>query len=218
MVSSVPSQSPSGSMPWRRRALLARRTLRRLVLRRRRLLAATLTAVAVLAILRVLAPPPAPTQPVVVAARDLPGGVVLTAGDLTVVDYPVGIVPAGLLADPAGRTLAGPMRRGEPVSDRRVVGPALAAGHPGRVAMPVRIPDAASVGLLRVGDRIDLVSADPRRGSAQVLVRAAAVLALPEEPDTSLPGRLVVAAVPPDTVTTLSATAARGFLSLTLSG
>ncbi|MEZ5095482.1 MAG: SAF domain-containing protein [Nocardioides sp.] len=212
------ASGPAPADSWRRRARGARRRLRRLVLRRRRLLAAMLVAGAAGLALRVVTPAPAPTAQVLVAARDLPAGAVLTGADVTVADYPTATVPDGLLGEPVGRTLAGPMRRGEPVTDRRVVGAALTAGYPGLVAMPVRIPDAASVALLQVGDRISLVSAGPRTGTARVLVSDAAVLALPGQADRSLPGRLVLVAVAPEAVTALSEAAARGFLSLTISG
>ena len=58
--------------------------------------------------------------------------------------------------------LAGPVRAGEPLTDVRLVGASLAAAYPGAVAVPVRLPDAGMAALLRVGDRIDLVAADPR--------------------------------------------------------
>ncbi|MEZ5194141.1 MAG: SAF domain-containing protein [Nocardioides sp.] len=211
------ASGPAPADSWRRRARGARRRLRRLVLRRRRLLAAMLVAGAAGLALRVVTLL-RPTAQVLVAARDLPAGAVLTGADVTVADYPTATVPDGLLGEPVGRTLAGPMRREEPVTDRRVVGAALTAGYPGLVAMPVRIPDAASVALLQVGDRISLVSAGPRTGTARVLVSDAAVLALPGQADRSLPGRLVLVAVAPEAVTALSEAAARGFLSLTISG
>ena len=69
-------------------------SFRRRVLRRRRLLAAVLTAVAVAAGLTATARPPAPTVTVVVAARDLPAGQVLSADDLARVAFAPVSVPA----------------------------------------------------------------------------------------------------------------------------
>ena len=48
----------------------------------------------------------------------------------------------------------------------RLVGPALTAGYAGLVAVPVRLPDAGTVDLLEVGDRVDLVAADPQAAAA----------------------------------------------------
>lgn len=176
----------------RRVALAARRA----VLRRRRLLASALTAVAVAAGLHAVAAPPKPTTGVVVAAHDLAAGVVLAPGDLTSVDLPPGAVPAEVVDDPLGRVLAGPVRAGEPLTDVRLVGPALVAGRSDLVAAPVRLPDAAMADLLQVGDLIDLVAADPQRGTSEVVAAEVPVLALPGDRDLSgasaLPGRLVV--------------------------
>ena len=198
------------------------RPVRRAVLRRRRPLAALLAAVAVAAGLHATAAPAAPSSGVLVAARDLPSGVVLTAGDLVRASYAAGTAPTGLAAAPVGRTLAAPLRRGEPVTDVRLVGPGLARGHPGLSAVPVRLPDAAMVALLRVGDRIDLVAADPQGSGAHVVAGDVPVLALPagradaDAASGALPGRLVVVGVPEDEVAPLADAAARYFLSIAL--
>ncbi|NPD03869.1 hypothetical protein HN031_04110 [Nocardioides sp. zg-1308] len=70
----------TGLPPMRRRVRAVRHQLRR----RRRLIAAALTAAAALSALRTLAPPPADTVEVLVAARDLPSGTVLDDDDLAV--------------------------------------------------------------------------------------------------------------------------------------
>src|SRR5690349_6837789 len=135
--------------------------VRRAVLARRRLLAALLTAVAVAAGLHAATAPPPAEVAVTVAARDLPSGAVLTDADLRTVGFAPGSVPSGAVAEAGGRTLAAPLRAGEPVTDVRLVGPALTEGYPGLAAVPVRLPDAGVAALLTVGDRIDLVAADP---------------------------------------------------------
>ncbi len=61
-------------------------------------------------------PPPGPTVTVEVAAHDLAAGTVLTDRDLVRQTYPASLAPVGSVADAAGRTLAGPVRAGEPVS------------------------------------------------------------------------------------------------------
>lgn len=178
----------------RLRDLLTR--VRRRVLRRRRALAALLVGGGVAAALHVLAPPPPAATTVRVAARDLPAGQVLSAGDLVAVAVPAGVVPDGVVAAPEGRLLAAPLRAGEPVTDVRLVGPDLAGSLPAhRVAAPVRLSDAGQAALLTVGDRVDLVATDAQAHTARSLAEDALVLALPdlrEAQDGALPGRLVV--------------------------
>src|SRR4051794_34564128 len=93
------------------------RRVRRAVLRRRRLLAALCALVAVWAGLRATAAPAPALVPVTVAAHDLGAGTVLGPGDVTTVGFAPATVPAGRVRDPVGRTLAGPLRRGQPLTD-----------------------------------------------------------------------------------------------------
>lgn len=198
------------------------RPVRRAVLRRRRLLAALLTAVAVASGVHAVAAPPPARVRVLVAARDLPAGEPLTADDLAERLFAPGTVPAGVAATPVGRTLAAPLRRGEPVTDVRLVGPALADGYPGLTAVPVRLPDAGTVSLLRVGDRIDLIGTDPQGAGASVVAASVPVLAIPRPDGTgvgapgdggTLTGRLVVVGARPEDVIAISDAAVRYFLS-----
>uniref|UniRef100_UPI003137A5FE SAF domain-containing protein n=1 Tax=Nocardioides psychrotolerans TaxID=1005945 RepID=UPI003137A5FE len=194
---------------------------RRAVLRRRRLLASALTAVAVAAGLHAVAAPPEPTTGVVVAAHDLAAGTVLAPGDLTSVDLPPGAVPSEVVDDPLGRVLAGPVRAGEPLTDVRLVGPTLVAGRSDLVAAPVRLPDAAMADLLQVGDLIDLVAADPQRGTSEVVAAAVPVLALPRSSPaagaTGLPGSLVVVGLGEGDVGPIAAASVRSFVTFTWS-
>jgi Flp pilus assembly protein CpaB len=199
------------------------RPVRRAVLRRRRLLAAGLTAVAVGAGLHAAAPPPPDRVDLTVAARDLPAGSVLGAGDLTRAAVPPDAVPAGMVTHPDGRTLAAPLRAGEPVTDVRLVGPTLATAYPGRDAVPVRLPDAGMAALLRVGDRIDLVAADPQGSGARVVAAGVPVLAVPRpapEPSATgdLGGRLVVVGAEPGDVPQIADAAVRYFLTFVYAG
>jgi len=194
------------------------RAVRRSVLRRRRLLAAVCALVAVVAGVRAAAPDPPPTVAVTVAARDLGAGSVLAPGDVTLVRVPPDSVPDGRVRDPVGRTLAGAVRRGTPVTDTALVGAALVTAHPGTVALPVRLPDSAMVALLHVGDRVDLVAADPQGGPASTVSQRALVLAVP--PPTAgaaadgLPGRLVVLGVPQAQVSDVSSASVTHFLTV----
>jgi Flp pilus assembly protein CpaB len=188
------------------------------VLRRRRLLAALCALVAVLAGLRATAAPPPATVPVTVAARDLGAGTVLRAGDLTTARFAPGTAPSGHIRDPVGRQLAGPLRRGQPVTDTVLLGASLVRERPDLVVLPVRLPDTAMAELLCVGDEVDLVAADPQGGPATTVARGALVLALPPPPADAaadgLPGRLVVLGVAEADVTPVSAASVTRFLTV----
>ncbi|MES9537369.1 Flp pilus assembly protein CpaB [Actinomadura sp. NPDC000600] len=129
--------------------------------RLRRPLAALFAAAAAGLALLALRPGAPPSVRVLAAARDLPAGTSLAPSDLRGLDLPAAAVPAGALrSGGAGRVLAGPMRRGEPLTDARVVGAGLLRGQgPGTVAAPVRLADAGAVRLVRPGDRVDVLTA-----------------------------------------------------------
>lgn len=155
-------------------------SVRRAVLLRRRLLAAFCVFAGVLLTVRAVVVPP-PTESVLVAARDLPAGAVLAAGDLTRVAFADGTAPAGAVGEAValGRVLAAPLTAGEPVTGVRLVAPGFLAGYPGLVAVPVRIPDPAVVDLVRVGDHVDLVATDPGGAGTVTLAHEVPILALP---------------------------------------
>lgn len=198
------------------------------MLAHRRLLAFLLTAAAVVVGLDAARPAPPTTITMAVAARDLPAGTVLTSSDLTSVKVPPGGVPDDLVADPQGTTLATPVRRGEPVTDVRVVGPRLTAGHPELTALPVRFADAEMAALLRAGDRVRLYSTDPASGRTSLITPEALVLGLPAQGDenslspkksgnngvtNSLGGRLVIVGVAASSVETVTSAGVGGFLT-----
>jgi hypothetical protein len=110
------------------------------------------------------------------------------------------------------------MRAGEPVTDARLMTTSILEGYPGLVAVPVRLGDAGAVRLLRVGDRIDVLAADPqRRSSAAVVQRHVPVLAIPK-PDQSTPGptngALVVLGVSDASARTLAQASVSSVLSV----
>ena len=196
------------------------RRLHRRILRHRRPLAAITAAGAVLAGLHVLSPPPPETVTVWTIAGDRPGGEVLRADDLTRTHLSPAAVPAHPVEDPdqvLGRTLAAPMSRGEVLTTVRVVAPGLLDGYPGTAAVPLRVTDAAAADLLRVGDRVSFVVADPDgRTTPELLLRGVPVVALPRAREDTLsggtPGRLVVAAVPTESAAEVAAAAATSIL------
>ena len=198
-----------------------RESLRRAVLRRRRPLAALCAGVAVVAAISAASDPAPITVPVTVAARDLPAGTTLEDADVTTAAFAPGSEPAGLPDATAGRVLAAPVSAGEPVTEVRLVGPGLADGHPGLSAVPLRLPDPGMVGLLRVGDLVDLVAADPQGRGATMIAADVPVLAIPAADDTQtgagLPGRLVVVGLTPSEVTDVAQAALASFVTFTWS-
>ncbi|HEX7739578.1 MAG TPA: SAF domain-containing protein, partial [Marmoricola sp.] len=137
--------------------------------------------------------------PTWVAARDLPSGTALTRDDLARARFAPGTVPASAIRDPSailGRTLAAPLAQGVAVTTGSVVGDGWLRGRTDLAAVPLRVTDPQVVGLLSVGDTVELVAADPKTpDSADVLADEAVVLAIPaaaRDVDSSLTGRLVV--------------------------
>jgi len=184
--------------------------------RHRALLAAGLVAASVATALPSLAPTPAPGVAVLTAARDLPGGTSLAQGDLVHVRLPRALVPAGaLLMDGAalGRLVAGPVRRGEPLTDVRLLGAGLlAGGRAGLQAVPLRLADAGSAVLIRPGDRVDVLAATTSGPSTAASVVATAVPAAGGEAD----GALVVLATTPAVAARLAAAAVSSRLSVSV--
>jgi len=176
-------------------------------------------------------PPPADTAAAVVAATDLPAGTVLSSADLALAEFPAPVLPAGTSAQGStltGQVLAAPVRRGEVLTDVRVVGPGLwSQVPPGQVATPVRLADLAVATLLRAGDRVDVLASAAEADAAEVVAEGALVLSAPPgtasadgaaERSAAAPeaAGLLVLAVPPEIARVLAGAAARGTLTVTL--
>ena len=206
----------SGMSPTRRRV----RAVRHQLLRRRRWIAALLVGASALAGLRAVAPPPPDTVQVLVASRDLPAGARLEAGDLATTAFPTSVAPADRLTDAAGRVLAAPIGRGEPVTGVRLVGPALAKAQAGQTVLPVRLPDAGMASLLRAGDEVDLYATDPGTGTARLLATGVTVLAtphdVPEGPAGGSGGALVVIGVSQSDALEITGASLSQFLTVAL--
>jgi hypothetical protein len=86
------------------------------------------------------------------------------------------------------------------------------------VAAPVRIADAATVRLLRPGDRVDVIAAGgpAADGDARVVARGARVAKVPEAVDDGGSGALVVLSVPRSTAARLVGASATARLAVTL--
>ncbi|CAM3443182.1 SAF domain-containing protein [Nocardioides dubius] len=195
---------------------------RRALLRHRRLLVALCLAGAVVSGLRALTPPAPATVAVTVAARDLPAGHTLSRSDLTRLQAPPELAPYGALSPSAGagRTLAGPLRRGTPLTDADLVAAPLLSGHPGKVALPVRLTDAGVAALLRPGDRIDLIATRPTDGSVHQVADAVSVITVPAPRSGAggtETGALVVLAVGDAQAREIAGAAASMFLTASIS-
>src|SRR3954463_15157452 len=128
----------------------------------RRVAAAALVSLAAVAALR--SDPHGDQADIVVAARDLSPGIELTAEDLRLEKRLAATIPAGS-QPPVGRVvgspLAGPARRGEVLTDVRLLGPRLAqsAAGPDARIVPGHPADSALIDLVRPGDVVDVVAA-----------------------------------------------------------
>jgi pilus assembly protein CpaB len=175
---------------------------------------------------------------VLAAAHDLGAGAVLGPADVRLVRLDPAAVPEGALRSPraaSGRTVAGAVRRGEPITDVRLVGPGLTAGL-GRldsVAVPVRLADGETAALLRAGDRVDLLAtpaeggeqpqgdgqsrAGTASGEALAVATGVRVLAVLTRSDGATEdGVLVLVAAAEDVARRLAGTAAHSRLSVAL--
>ncbi|MFC9507870.1 hypothetical protein [Streptomyces sp. NPDC057002] len=97
-------------------------------------------------------------------------------------------------------------------------GTAGAAGA-GAVTAPIRIADAATVRLLRPGDRVDVIAAEGTApgGDARVVARGARVTKVPEPLEGATDGgALVVLSVPRATAARLAGASATARLAVTL--
>jgi pilus assembly protein CpaB len=196
---------------------------------RRRLTAAVLAGVAVVTGVRAVHPAQPPTRLVWAAARDLSGGTPLAAADLQRVALPAAVVPAGALAvgtRVVGRLLAAPVRRGEPLTDVRLLEPSLLAAlpQPGLVAVPVRVADgSAAAALVHAGDLVDVLAAAAPADAVgapvpTTVATGARVLAVPVRVDATSGdgGGLVVLAVTARQASALARASAGSRLSLAL--
>jgi Flp pilus assembly protein CpaB len=164
--------------------------------------------------------PASPASAVVVAARDLPAGAELAAGDVETAAWASGTSPPAALTraqDALGRRTAGALARGEPITTTRLVGPGLATGLPaGEVAVAVQVTGATSA-LVRPGDRVRLLAAPAvDGGAATTIADPALVLAvLPAASGgTDQQSPSLVVAVMPGSLNAVAAATASGRLVL----
>ncbi|WP_089102173.1 hypothetical protein [Streptomyces hyaluromycini] len=129
-------------------------------------------------------------------------------------------VTAAALVAAGPRAATNPLRAERPRGHPVVTQPVRRHAPPvDMVTAPVRIADAATVRLLRPGDRVDVIAAgDPAAGGeARVIARGVRVTRLPEPADAAAEsGALIVLSVPRDTAARLVGASATARLAVTV--
>jgi len=191
----------------------------------RRALAAALVILAAVAAWR--DDPRADHVDVVVAARDLAPGAALRADDVTIQSLAATTVPDGArtsVDEVTGKTLAGPARRGEALTDVRLLGPRLAEATAGPDARIVALPlaDAALLDLVHPGDVVDVVAApstaDTDTQARVIASDAVVVLVSTHSGGIAAPSgnRLVLVALPAESAKIVAGAALLSAVTLTL--
>jgi Flp pilus assembly protein CpaB len=168
----------------------------------RRVAAAALVVLAGIAAMR--SNPDGDRADVVVAARDLSPGVALAAEDVRLEKRLATTIPDGSqpeLGRVIGSTLAGPTRRGEVLTDVRLLGSRLAesAAGPGARIVPLHPADPALIDLVRPGDVVDILAAEADAKDAPRVVATDAIVVLVSAKPKAQAGnddRVVLVALP----------------------
>jgi Flp pilus assembly protein CpaB len=161
----------------------------------------------------------------VVASRDLGPGATLTADDVRLETLSAPTIPDGSQSDigsVVGSTLAGPARRGEVLTDVRLLGRRLAesAAGPDARIVPVHPADGALIDLVRPGDVVDVVAAAEggTQATAHVVATDAIVVSVSEKPkaQSASNDRVVLVALPAAAATAVAGAALVATVTLTL--
>jgi hypothetical protein len=169
---------------------------------------------------------------VVVAARDLRPGTALTPDDVRLEKRLATTVPDGSKADLSavvGSTLASPTRRGEVLTDVRLLGSRLAesTAGPGARIVPLHPADSALIDLVRVGDVVDVRAGPatdaqpptPAGASVPRVLATDAVVVLvsaKEKLGAAADDRVVLVALPAQVANTVAGSALGQAVTLTL--
>lgn len=154
---------------------------------------------------------------VVVASRDITPGTALTADDVSLESRSARTVPDGVATDVAAvlrGTLAGPARRGEVLTDVRLLGRRLteaAAGTDARI-VGIHPADAALTDLVRPGDVVDVVTAED---AAPRVVAAGGIVVLVSDKQNH-DDRVVLVALPAAAAVAVAGAALTQAVTLTL--
>jgi len=195
--------------------------------RARRVAAGGLVVLAFIATLR--SNPDGDRVDVLVASHDLRPATTLTADDVRVEKRLATTIPDGSQTDLGavlGATLASPTRRGEVLTDVRVLGSRLAesTAGPGARIVPLHLADNALIDLVRVGDVVDvLVASDtgaqpaaPAVTSAPRVVATDAVVVLVSAKQAGDDDRVVLVALPARVANAVAGSALGQAVTLTL--
>jgi len=189
----------------------------------RRIAAAGLVVLAGVAALR--PNPDGERAQVVVAARDLSPGAALTADDLRLEKRLTPTIPDGSQSDIdtiVGSTLAGPARRGEVLTDVRLLGRRLAesAAGPDARLVPVHPVDGALADLVRPGDVVDIVAASETSSQATARVVATdaivVLVSAKQKAQAATSERVVLVALPAASANAVAGAALTQTVTLTL--
>lgn len=162
---------------------------------------------------------------VVVAVRDLNPGTALTGDDVRLENRSAATVPDGSQTDlgvVVGATLASPTRRGEVLTDVRLLGNRLAesTAGPGARIVPLHLADSALIDLVRVGDVVDVLAApasDPQPVSKVLATDAVVVLvSAKQKAQAANADRVVLVALPARVANAVAGSALGQAVTLTL--
>ena len=175
------------------------------------------------------------TVPVIVAAKDMPEGIIVDRMALVVAQWPAGTQPAGAYGSVdsvAGRVTRVPVYKGEALVPGRLAPDGTAPGlevkiTPGKRAYGIRINDLASLAGIQPNSRVDIMvvmhGPDASKQVAKLFMSNMRVLAIGAAPERGRDGRPINAAVAsvevtPEQSETLALAAAQGALQLLLRG
>jgi Flp pilus assembly protein CpaB len=184
----------------------------------------------VLAAVAALRPDPADGRvDVVVAAHDLTPGTALAESDVRIESHSATTVPDGAQSEVArlvGMNLAGPARRGEVITDVRLLTPRLteATAGPDARVVALNLADAALLDLLRAGDVVDVLAApstlpgDHAEAPPRVLAAEAIVVMVSSRSSSPTSGdqRVVLVALPARSATEVAGASLTQAVTLTL--
>lgn len=187
----------------------------------RRVVAGLLVVLAAVAAFR--SDPDEQRHEALVAARDIGPGVELTEEDVRVDLVASTSLPDGFLSEldvVLGDVPAGPIRRGEVITDVRVLDSRLAevAAGPDARIVPLHLTDPALLDLVRAGDVVDVLAA-PSDGAIrpQVVASGAVVVMVSPKPKSPSSGddRVILVALPADTANAVAAATLTDAVTLT---
>ncbi len=186
----------------------------------RRIVAGGLVVLAGILVLR--SDPEGDRVAVVVATRDIGPGTRLTDTDVSLENRLAATIPDGAPTDLTtvlGATLAGPARRGEVLTDVRVLGQRLTEATAGRDAriVPVHPADSALIDLVRPGDVVDVVAAadtDPQ--ASPRIVATGGIVVLVSDTKGKADDRVVLLALPATAANAVAGDALVQAVTLTL--